>query len=147
MRESRYFFMTNYQKLVIYTDGGARGNPGPAGIGVVIYNEAGKLIKTHSEYLGERTNNEAEYEAVIKALELAQKLGAERVEMFLDSELVARQLNSIYKIKEPRLQQLLIRVRNQETKFKKVTYQNVPREKNKLADQLVNEAIDKETKV
>lgn len=129
-------------KLIIYTDGGARGNPGPAGIGVAIYDDAEKLIKKHNAFLGEKTNNEAEYEAVIAALELAADMGAEEIEFRLDSELVARQLQNIYKAKNERMAALVLRVRNLETKFKKITYKNVPREKNVIADELVNEAID-----
>lgn len=141
-------------KLVIYTDGGARGNPGPAGIGVVIYfptlparpaggeGEGKGGVKKFSKFLGPRTNNEAEYEAVIAALEEAVDLGADEIELRLDSELVARQLKNIYKTKNHRMQALVLRVRNLETRFKNVSYQNIPREKNELADKLVNEAID-----
>jgi|SRR3989338_392290 len=130
-------------KLLIYTDGGARGNPGPAGLGVAIHNEHGKLIKKFGRYLGEKTNNEAEYEAIIAALEEALKLGADEVEMRMDSELAMRQLNSIYKVKNHRMQALVLKVRNLETKFKKVSFKHIPRGQNKLADEMVNEAIDK----
>ncbi|MDP3994056.1 MAG: ribonuclease HI family protein [bacterium] len=131
------------KKIIIYTDGGARGNPGPAAYGIVVYNSEGKIIKRIGKFLGERTNNEAEYEGVIAALEEAAKLAARYVDFYLDSELVVRQLNNIYRAKNQRMQGLLLRVRNLETKFKKITYTHVPREKNKLADKLVNEAIDK----
>lgn len=130
-------------RLRIFTDGGARGNPGPAGIGVVIYDESGKIIKKFGKFLGEKTNNEAEYEAVIAALKSASEFGASQVTIYLDSELVARQLNSIYKVKNLRMQELALKVRNLETKFKKVSYKTIPREKNERADALVNEAIDK----
>ena len=135
--------MTPHSKLTIFTDGGARGNPGPAALGVVIYDEKGKIIKKIGRYLGEKTNNEAEYEAVIEALKLAADLGAKLVVVNLDSELVGRQLNSIYKIKNSRMQELAVKVRNLEAAFKKVVYKTIPREKNVLADSLVNEAIDK----
>ena len=129
-------------KYVIFTDGGARGNPGPAGVGVAIFDEKGKILKKIAQYLGERTNNEAEYEAVLLALEQASKLGAGEVVINLDSELVARQLNNVYRVKNNRMRALVIKVHNIETKFKKVSYKHIPREKNELADHLVNEAID-----
>lgn len=134
--------MKKFEKLIIYSDGGARGNPGPAGIGVVIFDEQGKAVKGVREFLGEKTNNEAEYEGVIRGLREAAALGAEVIEFRLDSELVQRQLNGIYKIKTPHIQELFLRVRNLETKFKKVVYQHVPREQNSEADKLVNKAID-----
>lgn len=132
--------------LKIFTDGGARGNPGPAALGVVIYDEKGKTIKKFGRFLGERTNNQAEYEAVIEALRTAAKMGARHLEINLDSELVARQLNSIYKVKNGRMQALALAVRNLEAQFEKVTYKTIPREKNLRADKLVNEAIDKNEK-
>ncbi len=132
-------------KYVIFTDGGARGNPGPAGIGIAIFDEQGQLVKKIARYLGERTNNEAEYEAVLVALDQAAKLGAAEVVVNVDSELVARQLNNIYRVKNKRMQALVVKVRNTETKFKKVTYKHIPREKNELADQLVNRAIDEKS--
>jgi len=81
------------KKLKIYTDGGARGNPGPAGVGVAIFDEKENLIKTAKKYLGKATNNQAEYKALILALELAKKLGAEEVDCFLDSQLIVNELN------------------------------------------------------
>lgn len=135
--------ITNPKKLIIYTDGGARGNPGPAGIGIAIYDVEGKLVKKYFKYLGERTNNEAEYEAVIAALQMARQLRTSEVQINLDSELVARQLGSVYRVKNGRMQELALRVRAEEVNFKKISYRHVPREKNVLADKLVNEAIDK----
>ena len=134
------------RKLIIYTDGGARGNPGPAGIGAVFYNEKRELVKKHNGYIGEKTNNEAEYSAVIEALKAAKKLGAGRLEIFMDSELVQRQLNGIYKVKQAHLQELLREARNLEQNFEKVSYNSIPREKNKTADRLVNLAIDRALK-
>lgn len=131
------------KKLIIYTDGGARGNPGPAALGVVIYDLNGKTVKKYGKYLGERTNNEAEYEAVIEALLAALDLGAMELEFNLDSELVVRQFNNVYRVKNRRMQELMLKVRNLETKFQKVSFRHVPREKNRPADQMVNEAIDK----
>ncbi len=130
-------------KLIIFTDGGARGNPGPAGIGVVICDARGKLLKKYHKYLDEKTNNEAEYEAVIAALKIASELAAQELVFNLDSELVVRQLNNIYRVKNHRMQELMIRLRHLESKFKKIIYRHISREQNQLADELVNEAIDR----
>lgn len=134
--------MKTDKDLQIFTDGGARGNPGPAAIGVVVNGADGKNISKIKKYIGEKTNNEAEYEAVIAALGEAVRLGAKKVEFKLDSELVVRQLNSIYKIKQPHIQKLVLTVRNKEQSLGRVTYSYIPREKNKAADKLVNEALD-----
>lgn len=131
-----------YNKLQIYSDGGARGNPGPAGIGVVIWS-GNDLVSRHSKYIGETTNNQAEYQAIILGLEQAKKIGAKEVECFLDSELVVRQLNREYKVKDKDLAPLFIKVWNLSLGFQKVTFHHIPREKNKEADKLVNEAIDR----
>lgn len=131
----------SYNKLQIHTDGGARGNPGPAGIGVVIW-DGNNLVGRHNAYIGEATNNQAEYKAVILALQEARKLGAEELEFFLDSELVVKQLNREYKVKDKDLAPLFVQVWNLSLGFKKVTFEHVPREKNKEADKLVNEAIN-----
>ncbi|MFA5154861.1 MAG: ribonuclease HI family protein [Patescibacteria group bacterium] len=130
-------------KLSIYTDGGARGNPGPAGIGVAIYDESGRLIKEISEYLGITTNNQAEYRALIKALEQARELGARELDCFLDSELVVRQLNHEYKVKNKDLAPLFLTVHNLALNFSKITYTLIPRERNAAADKLANEAMDR----
>jgi len=130
------------KKLVVYTDGGARGNPGPAALGVVIGNHE------YGERIGNTTNNVAEYKAVIFALKKVKQLVGNKkaeeaeVEVRMDSELIVRQLNGIYKIKEPDLQPLFIEVWNLRLDFKKVDFKHVPREKNKQADKLVNEALD-----
>ena len=136
--------------LVTYTGGGARGNPGPAGIGVVIYKlKSGKpdgdleLVEKWGKYIGETTNNQAEYKALLAAIERAHKLGAEFLDCFLDSELVVRQLNREYKVRDAGLAPFFVKVWNETTHFKKVRFLHIPREKNKEADQLVNEAIDK----
>ena len=130
-------------KLTIYTDGGARNNPGPAAIGVVIKNQTGKTINSYGKYLGEQTNNYAEYSALISGLEEAKKLGATEVDCFLDSDLIVKQMNRKYKIKEPTLQKLFIKTYNTASGFKKVSYHHVYREKNKEADKLVNQTLDK----
>ncbi len=133
------------KKLIIFTDGGARNNPGPAGIGAVLMGEDRCVAAQISEYIGETTNNQAEYRAVLAALEKAEELGAEELEFFLDSELVVKQLNREYRVKDANLAPLFIRIYNQTLNFKKVTFTHVPREMNKEADRLVNLAIDRGT--
>jgi ribonuclease HI len=128
-------------KLILFTDGGARGNPGPAGIGAVIMNQDKKVIKTIKKYIGEATNNQAEYEAIKAGLTEALKMNPHEIECFLDSELVVQQLNGKYKVKDKELQQLCGQV--QDMIFMKfVTFRHIPREQNTLADKLVNEALD-----
>lgn len=125
------------KKLTIYTDGGARGNPGPAGIGVHIEEEG-----DFKEYIGEATNNQAEYKAVVLALEKAKEVGGEELEFFLDSELVVKQLNQEYKIKDKELAKLFVKIWNLRQNFKKITFTHIRREKNKIADALANQAMD-----
>jgi ribonuclease HI len=126
----------------IFTDGGARGNPGPAGIGVVIQDAHGKTIAAFGEYIGETTNNQAEYRAMIAALERAKVLGATEVECHADSELLVKQLNRQYKVKSAGLAPLFVRVWNFAQAFTRCTFHHVRRERNKEADALVNAAID-----
>jgi len=131
-------------KIVMYTDGGSRNNPGPAAIGVYVET----LKKQFGHYIGERTNNEAEYEAVIFGLsKIKQLVGKEKadyieIECYLDSELVKKQLNHEYKIKEKNIQELFLKVWNMMLDFRKVEFFHIPREENKVADKLVNEALD-----
>ncbi len=141
------------KKIIIYTDGGSRGNPGKAAIGAVFCNEKGQTIKEYSEYLGDNlTNNDAEYNAVILALKKFKALfGKElakntEVEIRADSELMVKQLNGEYKLSEPKIQQFFIEIWNLKLDFKSVKFKNIPREKNKDADRLVNETLDKEMK-
>ncbi len=129
-------------KLIIFTDGGARGNPGPAGIGAVIYNEKKEIIAELKEYIGEATNNTAEYKALIMALIKAESLGGRDLEVNMDSELVVKQMQGLYKIKEPNLQVLAATVIKLKNNFRSVIFRHVRREFNKLADKLVNEVID-----
>lgn len=131
------------KKIIIYTDGGARGNPGPAGIGAVLYNEDQEVLAKISQYLGVATNNQAEYQALILALKKALELGAEEVNCYLDSELVVCQLNREYKVKNKDLAPLFLDIYNLSLSFKKITFTHIPRERNKLADQLANEAMDR----
>jgi ribonuclease HI len=132
------------EKLIINTDGGARGNPGPAGIGVVIRSADNEVIAEHKQYIGEATNNVAEYKALILALTEALNLEPRtlNLEIRMDSELIVRQMQGRYKIKEPTLKLLATEVIKLKSQFKNVTFHHVPREQNKEADKLVNEAID-----
>jgi len=140
------------KKIIIYTDGGSRGNPGPAALGVVFCNEKGQVIKKYSEFLGEKTNNEAEYQAIISALKKFKALFGNKlaknteVELRADSELLIKQLNGQYKILEPKIQQLFILIWNLKLDFKKVKFKYVPRENNQEADNLVNETLDNKAK-
>lgn len=135
------------QKVIVHTDGGARGNPGPAAVGVVIADEKGKVQREVSEYIGETTNNIAEYEALIRALEELQKLFGARlgelsIEVRMDSELVVRQLSGRYKVKEPALKERFVRVSKLLAHVSQATFSHVRREENKEADRLVNKALD-----
>lgn len=130
-------------KLTIFTDGGARGNPGPAATGVVIKDAKGKTIASYGEYLGEQTNNYAEYSALISGLKKAKELKADEVECLVDSKLVCEQLKCNWKVKETTLQKLFVVAYNLATGFKKVTYKHIPRERNKEADAEVNLVLDK----
>lgn len=142
--------MTNkYDLLVINTDGGARGNPGPAGIGVsAVVNK--EVIFTVSQKIGITTNNVAEYTAVIKALEEIEKLqiSAEKIKFILDSELIVNQILGNYKVKQPHLQVLrqtvidLIKKLRTNNQVSQISFTSVPREENKSADKLVNLALD-----
>lgn len=133
-------------KVIIYTDGGARGNPGPAGIGAVIYNEHKKLLAEISEFLGVATNNQAEYKALIAAFRKAADLGAKELDCYLDSELVVKQLKGEYRVKDKDLAKLFLDIHNLSLSFKKISYTHVPRERNKEADLLANEAMDRGTR-
>ncbi|MCD4762289.1 ribonuclease HI family protein [bacterium] len=130
------------KKLVIYTDGGARGNPGPSGIGAVLYDLEGNILDEISEYIGTATNNQAEYKAVLAAIERAHVLGAEMIDFYIDSELVVKQMNKEYKVKNKDLAALFVKIYNKTLSFKKVTFTHIRREKNEEADKLVNLAID-----
>jgi len=130
-------------KIIIYSDGGARHNPGPAGAGAVAYEGNTKLFAL-KKYLGERTNNWAEYEAVALALEEARRRGysGRDIEIRMDSKLVVEQLSGNWKIKEPTLRPQVAKVRALLAHFGAYKFVHIPREKNSEADRLVNEAID-----
>lgn len=129
-------------KLVLYTDGCCRGNPGPAGIGVVIKDSRKKILKELSEYIGEATNNIAEYSALIRGLEEACEMGAEEVMVFMDSELVVRQLNGEYRVKDDGMKELFRQAVEALKDFKAFEIKHVDRSKNKEADSLANRAVN-----
>lgn len=129
-------------KLIVYTDGGARGNPGPSAIGVVIKNIKGEVIKEIGKDIGKATNNEAEYKAIITGLEACFEKGASQLECYLDSLLVVSQLKGEFKVKDLKLKKLWMQAKNIEKNFKEVVYIHIPREKNYLADKIVNEVLD-----
>ncbi len=138
------------KKLTLYTDGGARGNPGPAGAGAVVLDESGKTVKEVSKYLGHQTNNYAEYQAVILGLETIKKhFGTPQskqlhIEVKMDSELICKQLNGEYQIKEETLFPLYITVHNLlVSTFPHVTFTHIPRAENSRADRMANEAMDR----
>lgn len=126
----------------LFTDGGARGNPGPAAIGGVLYDGDNKLAE-FSEYIGETTNNQAEYQALLKGLNLALENNVTELDCYLDSELVVRQLKKEYKVKDKDLAKIFVKVWNLSLKFKSISFKHVKRELNKEADKLVNVALDK----
>ncbi len=131
--------------LQIYTDGGARGNPGPAGIGVVVVDkDTGLVLDEIAVYLGETTNNQAEYRAAITALQKAVDLGAKTVELISDSELMIKQARGVYKVKNADLAKRFLELKNLETQLGgRVQYRHVKREHNKKADALANQAMDR----
>jgi ribonuclease HI len=130
-------------KLIIYTDGGSRGNPGPAGLGAIIYDENKKVVAEISDFLGTTTNNQAEYRAILAAIKKAVSLGAPEAEFYLDSELAVKQLNREYKVKNKDLAPLFLTVYNLSLNFKKISYFHIPREQNQAADRLANAAMDR----
>lgn len=131
-------------KIIMYSDGGSRGNPGPAAIGAVLYNEKKEVVAEISRYIGETTNNQAEYQALLAGLRSAEDMGATEVACFLDSELVVKQLNGEYKVKDKELAVHFLKIWNIKAGFKKVEFKHVRREKNKVADALVNKALDRQ---
>ncbi len=131
-------------KLFVYSDGGARGNPGPAAIGVLICDANGEELAEHGEVIGATTNNVAEYTAVLVALEMASAYKAQEISFHSDSQLVLSQLSGLYKIKMPHLLELYKQVKEKEKRFRKVTYTHLRREHEKIrqVDALVNRALD-----
>lgn len=137
------------ETVIAYTDGGARGNPGPSGIGIQIQDANGKVLKEVSQFLGNATNNFAEYNGVMVALQTLKAMYGKKTkemqfEIRLDSELVKKQLNNEYQIKEPGLVPYFIEIHNlRVSSFPNLTFTHIPREKNKDADRLANEAMDR----
>ncbi|MCJ7560137.1 ribonuclease HI family protein [Candidatus Bathyarchaeota archaeon] len=133
---------------MIFSDGGARGNPGPAATAFIALSENGQVLMTSSRYIGSRTNNQAEYEALIAALEFAATVNAEEVICHLDSELVAKQLTGGFKVKNSELRKLWMKVQELSRRFRKVSFISVPRINIQIqkADELANETLDEEYK-
>ena len=129
-------------RLVVHVDGGARGNPGPAAIGVVTSTPDGEVVDELAELIGEATNNVAEYRALLRGLERARELGATEVALVNDSELVARQVQGAYKVKHPGLRPLYDQAMEALRGFERWSVRSVPRAQNADADQLVNAALD-----
>lgn len=139
--------MSDKQTLQIFCDGGSRGNPGPAAYAFIVKDTWGKIIYREGNFLGVVTNNEAEYYGVLKAWEWLVKNSDKRsdftVNFFLDSRLIVNQLNGLFKIKKSRLRELILKIKILEVEFKeKVFYNLIPREKNNLADKIVNYVLD-----
>jgi ribonuclease HI len=141
---SEYIIYNSFMILKVFTDGGSKGNPGPAAIGIVAYADTAEFFR-YREDIGIGTNNVAEYSAVIKALEIVKEkvtrdsLLVTRLEFFADSELVVKQLNGLYKIKNDAIREFIFKIRSLEGDLKiPVSYTHIPREKNKVADGLVN---------
>ena len=127
----------------MFADGASRGNPGPSSIGAAISDASGREIHTVSKRIGHATNNEAEYQAAIAGLEAAAALGAKCIRLRMDSELVVRQLEHRYKVRNARLQPLFVRVLALRRQFESFEVESVPRAMNKRADQLANQALDR----
>ena len=139
--------MTAVDEVVVWTDGGARGNPGPAGYGVSITDRDGNVLAEFGDGIGWQTNNVAEYRGVIAGLERARDLGARRVEVRADSLLVVNQQLGRWKIKNEGLRPLAAEVQRLARGFQRVTWRHVPRERNRRADALANEAMDRQGRV
>ena len=142
------------KNIVIYIDGGSRGNPGQGALGVVFLNEKGETIKEYSQYLGDNlTNNEAEYQAAIFALKKFKAVFGKKltksteVTVMSDSELLVKQIKGEYKILDSKIQRLFLEVWNLKIDFKKIKFKSISRNKNKEADRLVNEALDSQKKI
>ena len=134
--------MSTPKRLVVHSDGAARGNPGPAGVGVVVSDEHGHPLSCIARYLGTTTNNQAEYAALILALETAAAYRPQQLDVLLDSELIVRQLQGLYRVRSPELRPLYERSKALLQRFPSYTIQHVPRAANRHADLLANKAID-----
>jgi len=136
--------MPEEKAIRLYTDGACRGNPGNGGAGAVLFDENGEIVTTAKKFLGTCTNNEAEYAALILGLEEALSAGHKTIQVFLDSELLVRQINGVYRVKNDRLKKLMKEVQRHLARFDRYTVKHVPRSENATADRLANEAIDDE---
>jgi ribonuclease HI len=130
------------QRLILRTDGGSRGNPGPAGAGVVIENTAGKVLAQGRAFLGQMTNNQAEYHALMRGLQAVARYQPVAVQVLLDSELVVHQMNGRYQVKDARLRPLYEQARQLAAALPEISFAHVPRSQNHRADALANEAMD-----
>jgi len=130
------------EEIIAYTDGASRGNPGPASYGVVIQDARGRTIETLSEYVGTATNNVAEYRALLAAMEYASEKHVQKLKIYCDSELITRQMQGRYRVQSPDLKPLYERARQLAKRFDDFSIQNLPREQNREADRLANEALD-----
>ena len=130
------------ERVTVHVDGGARGNPGPAGVGVVLTDPDGNVVDRANAYIGESTNNEAEYRALLLGLDRAHALGAREVDVINDSELIAHQVTGRYKVKKETLRLLHQQAKAALEGFERWSIRPVPRERNAEADALVNDAID-----
>jgi len=145
-RESQIKDILPLKQLYIYTDGASRGNPGEAGAGIIIFNENGKIIKKIKKYLGNTTNNVAEYLALIIALQEALKLKGDVIHLFTDSELIVRQIKGIYKVRDRKMRALTNEVKKLLSKFIQYDIICIDRRKNKEADKLANLAINEQNR-
>ncbi len=132
----------NTKKVIIYVDGASRGNPGPAAIAVIVQDEMGKAVASFSRCIGTTTNNEAEYRAIIAALQKAVSLGAREVALKSDSELVVKQLNGRYRVKASTLKPLYQQVQKLQSFLGRLTITHIPRTANRKADSLANKALN-----
>jgi ribonuclease HI len=130
-------------QVILYTDGAARGNPGKAAIGIVLTDARGKEIEALGETIGEATNNEAEYRALLRGLQRAAIHCAARIEIRTDSELLAQQLNGEYRVRAPNLKLLHAQAQRALARFARVSVRHIPRERNRRADALANQALDR----
>lgn len=135
--------LSTVKNVLVFSDGGSRGNPGPAGCGAVITDEHGKVLKKLKKYLGVTTNNQAEYQALILGLKAAARMKPKQITCYLDSELVVQQVKGHYRVKKAELKPHVEWIRQFVTTHPNTKFIHIPREKNRLADQLANEAMDR----
>ena len=140
-KENEETLTHKYPSLTIYSDGASRGNPGRAGAGILIVDGTGKKILESAQYLGHKTNNEAEYLALLFGLRSAKKLGGNSIRIFTDSELIERQVKGIYRVKDSKLKALHKKVIQNLESFSSFEISSIPRERNQEADRLANLAI------